>query len=121
MRNSGTLCGNVANGSPIGDAMPALIALGAEVELRRGERTRRLALEDLYLGYQKKALESGEFVAAVDVPLPEESTRLAFYKISKRIDQDISAVCAGFALDGASRRRRGSRCTSSTPGRRPRP
>jgi len=98
VRNSGTLCGNVANGSPIGDAMPALIALGAEVELRRGERTRRLALEDLYLGYQKKALEAGEFVAAVDVPLPSPSTRVSFYKISKRIDQDISAVCAGFAL-----------------------
>ena len=98
VRNSGTLCGNIANGSPIGDAMPALIALGAEVELRRGGRTRRLALEDMYLGYQKKALEAGEFVAAVEVPLPAASTRVAFYKISKRIDQDISAVCAGFAL-----------------------
>jgi len=98
VRNSGTLCGNIANGSPIGDAMPALIALGASIGLRRGENTRTLALEDFYLGYQKKALDAGEFVAAVDVPLPTPATRLGFYKISKRIDQDISAVCAAFAL-----------------------
>jgi len=98
VRNSGTLCGNIANGSPIGDAMPALIALGARVALRCGARTRELALEDLYLGYQKKALDAGEFVLAVDVPLPAASTRLGFYKLSKRIDQDISAVCAAFAL-----------------------
>ena len=98
VRNSGTLCGNIANGSPIGDAMPALIALGARIELRRGERLRTLALEDFYLGYQHKALDAGEFVVAVDVPLPAASTRLGFYKISKRIDQDISAVCAAFAL-----------------------
>src|SRR6185312_15975628 len=70
VRNSGTLCGNIANGSPIGDAMPALIALGASIELRNGERTRTLALEDFYLGYQKKALDAGEFVVAVDIPLP---------------------------------------------------
>jgi xanthine dehydrogenase small subunit len=98
VRNSGTLCGNIANGSPIGDAMPALIALGANIELRHGERTRTLALEDLYLGYQKKALDTGEFVVGVVVPLPAPATRLGFYKISKRIDQDISAVCAAFAL-----------------------
>jgi xanthine dehydrogenase small subunit len=98
VRNSGTLCGNIANGSPIGDAMPALIALGATIELRRGDATRTLALEAFYLGYQKKALEAGEFVAAVHVPLPSKDVRLGFYKISKRIDQDISAVCAAFAL-----------------------
>ena len=98
VRNSGTLCGNIANGSPIGDAMPALIVLGASIELRRGESRRTLALEDFYLGYQKKALDAGEFVVAVDVPLPAPATRLGFYKISKRIDQDISAVCVAFAL-----------------------
>ena len=98
VRNSGTLCGNIANGSPIGDAMPALIVLGASIELRRGESTRTLALEDFYLGYQKKALDAGEFVVAVDVRLPAPATRLGFYKISKRIDQDISAVCVAFAL-----------------------
>ena len=98
VRNSGTLCGNIANGSPIGDAMPALIVLGARVELRRGERVRTLPLDEFYLGYQKKALQPGEFVVAVEVPLPDAATRLGFYKISKRIDQDISALCAAFAL-----------------------
>ncbi len=109
VRNSGTLCGNVANGSPIGDAMPALIALGATVILRKGQAVREIALEDLYLGYQKKDLAPGEFVEAVCVPLHkphngEEGSGLKFalYKISKRFDQDISAVCAGIAvmLDG---------------------
>ncbi len=99
IRNSGTLCGNIANGSPIGDAMPILIALGAEVKLRCGSQTRMLALEDLYLGYQKKALAPGEFVQAVRVPLPAEKQIAASYKISKRFDQDISAVCSGYALE----------------------
>jgi xanthine dehydrogenase small subunit len=98
VRNSGTLCGNIANGSPIGDAMPALIALNAHVELRCGERSRELALEDFYLGYQRKALDPGEFVAAVTVPARHSEVALANYKWSKRIDQDISAVCAAFAL-----------------------
>jgi xanthine dehydrogenase small subunit len=98
VRNSGTLCGNVANGSPIGDAMPALIALDATVILRKGEASRELPLENFYLAYQKKDLAAGEFVEAVCVPLPQADTRFALYKVSKRNDQDISAVCAGFAL-----------------------
>jgi xanthine dehydrogenase small subunit len=98
VRNSGTLCGNIANGSPIGDAMPALIALGGHIELRRGAVTRELGLEDFYLGYQKTALDPGEFVVAVHVPVPDAAMRIASYKWSKRIDQDISAVCAAFAL-----------------------
>ena len=98
VRNSGTLCGNVANGSPIGDTMPALIALGAAVVLRRGERERTLPMEALYLDYRKTAMEPGEFVRAVRVPLPRDDVRVASYKVSKRRDQDISAVCAGFAL-----------------------
>src|SRR5258708_32204723 len=99
IRNSGTLCGNLANGSPIGDSMPPLIALGATVDLQRGARRRSLPLDALYLGYQKKALEPGEFIASVSVPLPKPGTRLACYKISKRFDQDISAVCAAYALE----------------------
>ena len=98
VRNSGTLCGNIANGSPIGDAMPALIALNARVGLRRGMETRVLALEDFYLGYQRKALEPGEFVTAIGVPRRDSLVTLANYKWSKRIDQDISAVCAAFAV-----------------------
>jgi len=78
--------------------MPALIALGAHIELRRGAVTRELGLEDFYLGYQKKALDAGEFVVAVHVPIPDAAMRIASYKWSKRIDQDISAVCVAFAL-----------------------
>jgi xanthine dehydrogenase small subunit len=102
--NSGTLCGNIANGSPIGDAMPALIALGAELELRHGTRMRRLPLERLYLGYQQKALAPGEFIASVVIPPPAPALRFASYKLAKRIDQDISAVCAAFAAEVADGR-----------------
>jgi len=98
IRNSGTLCGNIANGSPIGDAIPALIAIGTTVRLRRDTATREIPLEDLYQGYQKKNLLPGEFVEALSVPMPKPDTRFAFYKIAKRIDQDISAVCAGIAV-----------------------
>jgi xanthine dehydrogenase small subunit len=102
IRNSATLCGNVANGSPIGDSLPALIALGAEVELRSGVRStacvRRLPLESFYLGYQKKDLKPGELVAAVVVPSLPAGVVMGSYKIAKRIDQDISAVCATFAV-----------------------
>jgi xanthine dehydrogenase small subunit len=98
IRNSATLCGNLANGSPIGDSIPTLIALGAELELRLGTRLRRLALEDFYLGYQKKALEPGEFVSAVAIPAPVPGQLIGSYKLSKRIDQDISAVCATFCV-----------------------
>ncbi|NKJ47892.1 xanthine dehydrogenase small subunit [Burkholderia sp. SG-MS1] len=105
IRNAGTLGGNVANGSPIGDSMPALLALGAEVVLRHGPTRRTLPLDAFYLGYQKTALDSGEFVAALRVPRPAGNLRFRTYKVSKRYDQDISAVCAAFALhlddDGA--------------------
>ncbi|GAB2903960.1 xanthine dehydrogenase small subunit [Paralcaligenes ginsengisoli] len=98
IRNAGTLGGNVANGSPIGDSMPALIVLGTRIMLRRGERLREMALEDFYLAYQKNALEPGEFVQGIRVPLPAPERRFRTYKLSKRFDQDISAVCAAFAL-----------------------
>ncbi|MEO8135742.1 MAG: FAD binding domain-containing protein, partial [Betaproteobacteria bacterium] len=98
IRNAGTLGGNVANGSPIGDSMPALIALGARVVLASTRGNRTLALEDLYLGYQKKALSADEIVAAIELPLPVPDLRFRTYKVSKRYDSDISAVCAAFAL-----------------------
>ena len=98
VRNSGTLCGNLANGSPIGDSMPVLIALGAEVVLRRGKVERTLPLEALYKAYRETALAKGELVRAVRVPLPRPDRLVGTYKVSKRFDQDISAVCAGFAI-----------------------
>ena len=98
IRNSGTLGGNIANGSPIGDSMPALMALGAAVTLRRGNVERELPLEALYLAYQKVALVPGEFVARIRVPRRAPGLLLRAYKISKRFDQDISAVFACFAL-----------------------
>lgn len=98
VRNSATLGGNIANGSPIGDSMPALIALGAQLVLRRGGTIREMPLEDFFLAYRKTALLPGEFVAAIRVPEPSPARLFACYKISKRFDQDISAVMAGFGL-----------------------
>ncbi|HEX8785086.1 MAG TPA: FAD binding domain-containing protein, partial [Telluria sp.] len=98
IRNAGTLGGNVANGSPIGDSMPWLIALGSRIVLRGPEGERTLALEDFYLGYQVKDLRPGEFVQGLRVPLPRAGVAFRTYKLAKRFDQDISAVCAAFAL-----------------------
>jgi xanthine dehydrogenase small subunit len=98
IRNAGTLGGNVANGSPIGDSMPWLIALGARVLLCGAAGERELALEDFYLDYMKKDLRADEFVRAVRVPLPDAAVQFRTYKLAKRFDQDISAVCAAFAL-----------------------
>ncbi|MDB6091920.1 MAG: xdhA [Gammaproteobacteria bacterium] len=99
--NSGTLCGNIANGSPIGDSLPALIALGAAIDLRHGARLRRLPLERFFLGYQKKDLQPGEFIVGVALPPPRPERYFSSYKLAKRFDQDVSAVCAAFALEVA--------------------
>ncbi|PIL57813.1 xanthine dehydrogenase small subunit, partial [Acinetobacter baumannii] len=101
IKNAGTLGGNIANGSPIGDSMPALITLGTRLILRVGEQTREIALEDFYLDYQKTALQLGEFVEAIVIPLREGQTRFKFasYKIAKRFEQDISAVCAAISCE----------------------
>jgi xanthine dehydrogenase small subunit len=102
VRWAGTMGGNVANGSPIGDSAPALLALDATLVLRQGARTRRVALEEFYLDYMKNALQAGEFVQAIEVPAPVAGLQVRSYKISKRYDCDISALCTGFsiALDG---------------------
>jgi xanthine dehydrogenase small subunit len=97
IRHAGTMGGNVANGSPIGDSAPVLMALGATLVLRRGTRVRRVALDDFYLGYMKNRLEPGEFVQAIEVPR-EPARVLRAYKISKRFDCDISALCLGASL-----------------------
>jgi xanthine dehydrogenase small subunit len=99
IRHAGTMGGNVANGSPIGDSAPVLMALDAQVELRRGARVRRLPLADFYVGYMKNRLEAGEFVQGIAVPLTALRRQVRAYKISKRFDSDISALCAGFAIE----------------------
>jgi xanthine dehydrogenase small subunit len=99
IRNTGTLCGNIANGSPIGDLPPALIALGAEIVLRKGDRQRVIALQDYFLAYQKQDREPGEFVEAVRVPLPPAGALFRVHKVSKRRDEDISAVCAAHYVE----------------------
>ncbi|WP_066271915.1 xanthine dehydrogenase small subunit [Hydrogenophaga palleronii] len=99
VRNSGTLGGNVANGSPIGDSMPMLIALGASVVLMRWDAKRRsiahreLRLEDLYTGYRTNVMRPDELLAWIKVPRPTAGESFKAYKISKRFDDDISAVC----------------------------
>lgn len=98
IRNAGTLGGNIANGSPIGDSMPALMVLGATLVLNAGGRRRTVALEDFYLGYQQNALQAGEFVERIRIPLPADGEYIHSYKVSKRFDQDISAVCSAYRL-----------------------
>ena len=100
VRNAATVGGNIANGSPIGDSPPALIALRATLHLRRGDARRSLPLEDFFLGYGKQDRAPGEFVEAITVP--RQPDRLRCYKLSKRFDQDISAVCGclSISLDG---------------------
>ncbi len=96
VRNAATIGGNIANGSPIGDAPPALIALGATLHLRRGQTRRDLPLEAFFLDYRKQDRQPGEFVEAVS--FPTHAPALRCYKLSKRFDQDISAVCGAFNI-----------------------
>jgi len=98
VRHAGTLGGNIANGSPIGDSAPVLLALNAEVVLRQGDQQRTLPLSSFYLDYMKNALAPGEFLQAIRVPLPHKDDIVRAYKVSKRRDSDISALCAGLML-----------------------
>ncbi|MEW6706502.1 MAG: xanthine dehydrogenase small subunit [Pseudomonadota bacterium] len=99
VRHAGTLAGNLANGSPIGDGAPVLIALNATLLLRRGAQQRRLPLHDFYVDYMRNRLEPGEFIETVEVPLPTAAQRMRAYKVSKRFDSDISAVAAGLSVE----------------------
>ena len=99
IRHAGTMGGNVANGSPIGDSPPVLMSLDAEIELRRGDAVRRMPLPDFYIDYMKNQLQPGEFVQGLAVPLAAMQRQVRAYKISKRFDCDISALCAGFAVE----------------------
>ena len=98
VRNLGTMGGNIANGSPIGDTPPLLIAMNARLVLNKGGRRRELPIEDFFIDYGKQDRQPGEFLEKIIIPKPPQDRRFAAYKISKRFDQDISAVCAAFSL-----------------------
>jgi xanthine dehydrogenase small subunit len=98
VRNMGTIGGNIANGSPIGDTPPPFIALGAMLTLRKGQARRTIPLEDFFIAYGKQDRRPGEFVEAVDVPVPAEGAHFAVHKITKRRDEDITAVLGAFHL-----------------------
>ena len=98
VRNQGTLGGNIANASPIGDLPPVMLALGADVCLQSRRGSRNMPLDGFFLGYRKTALDSGEFVRSIRIPLPTEGQFFRVYKVSKRLDDDISAVCIAINL-----------------------
>jgi len=98
VRNAGTIGGNIANGSPIGDMPPAFIALGAALTLRRGAERRTIELEDFFLDYGRQDRAPGEFVESVRIPRPTPDMLVRVVKLSKRFDSDISGVCGAFAL-----------------------
>jgi xanthine dehydrogenase small subunit len=98
IRNQGTLGGNIGNASPIGDSPPLLIALGAQVVLCKGETRRTLNLEDYFIDYKVTARQESEFIEKIIVPRASAEQLFRAYKVSKRLDDDISAVCAAFNL-----------------------
>jgi xanthine dehydrogenase small subunit len=98
VRNAGTIGGNIASGSPIGDMPPPLIALGARLALRKGSERRTMPLEDYFIAHGKQALGPGEFIEAVLIPRPATDTLIRIVKLSKRFDSDLSTVLAAFAI-----------------------
>jgi xanthine dehydrogenase small subunit len=103
VRASGTIGGSLANGSPIGDIAPCLIALGAEIELRRGSELRRLPLEAFFIAYKKQDRRPGEYLRRIIIPRPAADREFRAFKVSKRFDEDISAVLGAFHLGLAGR------------------
>ena len=99
VRAMGTIGGNIANGSPIGDTPPALIALGAEITLNSARGERRMALEDFFIDYGKQDRADDEYLSRIHIPLPRAGHIDAAYKISKRFDEDISTLCGAFHLE----------------------
>jgi xanthine dehydrogenase small subunit len=117
VRACGTLAGNIANGSPIGDSMPVLLALDASLVLQEGRATREVSLAHFYTGYRKTVLKPREFIRLICVPKLQPHTRFAAYKLSKRLDQDISSVCAAFHVDAQGKARFGFGGMAATPAR----
>jgi xanthine dehydrogenase small subunit len=98
IRNVATLGGNIANASPIGDSMPILMALGTRLILRHGDEQRECLLDDFYLGYRHTALKPGEWIERICIPRLGPDPHIRAYKVAKRYDQDISAVCGAYCL-----------------------
>ncbi len=99
IRSTATLAGNIANGSPIGDTMPCLMALGAKLVLRLGDKTRTVALDTFYTGMKQSVLLAGEFIVSIELPKPKHGEVFRAHKISKRFDQDISATVAAMRYE----------------------
>jgi len=121
IRNLGTLGGNIGSASPIGDLPPLLLALGATLILQRGEHVREQAVDGYFTGYRETVLAPGEFVRAVHIPMPGANEFVRVYKVSKRMEDDISAVCAAVALTVDGSRIRSARLAfggmAATPAR----
>jgi xanthine dehydrogenase small subunit len=98
VRNQGTIGGNIANASPIGDTPPLLIALGAQIKLRQGKQSRIIALEDYFISYKVTAQKDAEFIEQIIIPKLKTEQTFKAYKVSKRLDDDISAVCGAFSI-----------------------
>ncbi|MDT0596177.1 xanthine dehydrogenase small subunit [Glaciecola petra] len=98
IRNQATIGGNVANASPIGDMPPVLIALGAKIKLDNGQTTRFLNIEDFFIDYKKTELAANEWLDSIHIPLPNPDQLIRVYKVSKRNEDDISAVCLALNL-----------------------
>ena len=98
VRNQGTIAGNIGNASPIGDMPPVLIAMGAELVLRKGNTTRVVAVEDYFVKYKVTVLQTSEFIEKIIIPRPQQNTQFKAYKISKRLEDDISATCGAFNI-----------------------
>lgn len=119
IRNSATLGGNIVNASPLGDSMPLLIALGATITLQSAGGSRSMPLEDFYTGVKQVALRGDEILTLIRIPKAKAGERVAAYKISKRFDQDISAVCLALRLDIAGGIVRSARIGASSVTGRP--
>lgn len=98
IRNQGTLGGNIANASPIGDSPPALIAAGASIQLRHASAIRSIPLEEFFIDYRKTHLVAGEYIEKIIIPRKPDTSIYRIYKLSKRLDDDISAVCGAFHI-----------------------
>ena len=99
IRNQATIGGNIANASPIGDLPPVLLALGASIRVDNGERQRTIPADEFFIGYRQTQLEEKEWINSIFLPFISCSAKLAAYKVSKRIEDDISAVCAVFHVE----------------------